>query len=427
MKVSVITSVYNCDKYVKDMIDSIIGQSFNDWELIIIDDASTDKTWDIITSYEDERIIKIKNAYNMGLTVNLNKAWDLAKGEYIARIDGDDIAYSGRLSKQVNYMETHPKTVILGGGMKVFGNVCYLNSHVASPKENLVRLVFNSVISHPTMMIRKRILDKKGIRYNENLRYAQDYELSFRASKVGDIVSLPECVIKYRVHDGQISKAKEIEQKKCADFIRNEVLNDLGVDLTEKEFVVWSKLCLFELGDSERDICVAERIADIVLGSNKEKCVYDNMILEREIAQRLEVARQQSVSGTEYHFDKYQYMFQVQSIWISNLQKGWVISEWLNKKNIKTVSIYGVGYIGKNIINEILNGHDIEILCIVDKHIKGEYRDIAITNDVRNISKSDIIIVTLIHEFEAIKKHLESLHMGKVVMIEDIIHEVALT
>lgn len=122
MLVSVIASVYNCECYIKEMIDSVINQTMQEWEMILVDDASTDGTWNIISSYDDARIIIRRNNINKGLTYNLNVALSMCKGKYVIRIDGDDIACQDRFEKQVKYMEEHPSVVLSGGWMQAFGD-----------------------------------------------------------------------------------------------------------------------------------------------------------------------------------------------------------------------------------------------------------------------------------------------------------------
>ena len=117
-KVSVVMSVYNCEQYVGETIQSIIDQTFTDWEFIIINDCSRDRSAEVIRKFDDPRIIFIDNKENKGQSANLNYGISIAKGEYIARTDHDDISYPTRFEKQVKYLDDHPDVVLLGTAMQ---------------------------------------------------------------------------------------------------------------------------------------------------------------------------------------------------------------------------------------------------------------------------------------------------------------------
>ena len=167
MKVSNITSAYNCRNYIKEMIESIMDQTYRDWELILIDDASDDGTWDIINSIQDDRIVKIRNLNNAGLTKNLNTALKLAEGKYILRMDSDDIAMVDRIEKQAAFMEANQNIVLSGGWMQCFGNMHDITKTHLQDEDIRIDLIFNSAIMHPTFIVRNEILKKYNITSNE--------------------------------------------------------------------------------------------------------------------------------------------------------------------------------------------------------------------------------------------------------------------
>ncbi|MFW6016530.1 MAG: glycosyltransferase [bacterium] len=204
--ISVIMSVYNAEKYLEEAVESILTQSYKDFEFIIIDDKSTDNSADIIKSYaiKDERIKYIKNDINRGLTYSLNKALDLAEGKYIARMDADDISIKNRFEIQYNYLENNKDISLLGtsayninetGDIIAERNVPFTFEEI----KNSIKLV-NPVI-HPSVMFRKRdILAIGG--YNEKFKKVQDYELWFRVIANGlKIENLSERLLYYRVND----------------------------------------------------------------------------------------------------------------------------------------------------------------------------------------------------------------------------------
>lgn len=219
-KVSVIMSVYNGEKFLRDSIESILNQTFNDFEFIIIDDCSTDKTADIIKtySYRDPRIRIITNEQNLGLTKSLNIGINESRGEFIARMDSDDVTLPERFEKQVRFLDENKDYGVVGAWAKVIDDLGVevdefdWETDDKTIRKNLIK--WNSMI-HPLAMIRKDILEKVGM-YSENLRYAQDYDLWFRVAKVSKLANLPEFLLKYRISNKSITASKNKEQSLCA-------------------------------------------------------------------------------------------------------------------------------------------------------------------------------------------------------------------
>ena len=234
-KVSVIMSAYNDSKYIRQSIDSILSQTFEDFEFIIIDDASSDDTVQIIESYSDKRIRLICNDENQGLTKNLNKALGYATGEYIARMDGDDISHADRFEKQVKYLDEHSDVVLTGTATHSFGATDLYFFLPDDSEELKIRMLIRPVFAHPTFMFRKKLFGE-GIRYDESFRSAQDYEFASRVARDHKIGRLHDVLLEYRVHDKQISQTQNSGQNNNADRVRNKLFENLGLELTEKSF-----------------------------------------------------------------------------------------------------------------------------------------------------------------------------------------------
>lgn len=209
--ISVIMSVYNTNKsFLAEAIESILNQTYPNFEFIIIDDNSTDGSLSIIEQYmsKDDRIVLIKNKTNIGLTKSLNKGLKLAKGQYIARMDADDVSLPDRFKQQIEYMENNSHVTVIGGiaysGAEVTNRWFNENTKI----EKALFLFGNAGIAHPTAFIRKSFLDFHHIKYDENLKKSQDYALWLDIVQQGGVIQrLPEFVLKYRIHEGQISKA----------------------------------------------------------------------------------------------------------------------------------------------------------------------------------------------------------------------------
>jgi len=210
-KISVLLPVYNAEKYIKDAINSILIQTFQDFELVILNDGSTDKTEMIILSFDDNRI-KYHKSENKGIVYQLNKGVELAAGEYIARMDSDDISLPARLSKQIEFMEQHPNVDALGTAYfridergKKIGEKKVPSTH----EECEFMATLNSPILHPTLMIKKDVIKEIG-GYKKDFNLIEDYELFLRLIKSGyKMANLKEPLFYYRLNKATINSERE--------------------------------------------------------------------------------------------------------------------------------------------------------------------------------------------------------------------------
>lgn len=213
-KVTVLMPVYNAEKFLPEAIKSVLAQTYTDFELLIINDGSTDRSREIILSFCDPRIRLIDNEKNMRLVFSLNKGLQLAKGKYIARQDADDIASPKRLKKQIEYLEKNPQIVLLGSWAEIIDERGKLISVWKRPTGHcsiVWRLLFNNCLVHSSVMFpRDNVLKVGG--YNSSTVYGQDYDLWVRLSKVGKIKQLPEVLLKHRVSSESISVKHSKEQ-----------------------------------------------------------------------------------------------------------------------------------------------------------------------------------------------------------------------
>lgn len=206
-KISVIMAAYNTEKYIAQSIESILNQSFKDFELIIIDDKSTDQTRNIVSEYakRDIRIVILNNKYNSGVSATRNNGLKIARGEYIAIQDADDISELSRLQIQYDFLQLHPSIFLTGSSVTLFNN---LNETIgySTPILNQSRLKQNllkkNCIYHSTIFFRN-----KGYLYREKLRYGEDYDLFLRLLSVNlGIKCLKHKLVKYRVHTQSITR-----------------------------------------------------------------------------------------------------------------------------------------------------------------------------------------------------------------------------
>ncbi|NMC36408.1 glycosyltransferase [Candidatus Beckwithbacteria bacterium] len=198
--VSVIMPAFNAQDYIKEAIESILSQTFTNFEFIIIDDCSNDKTSQIIKSFHDSRIIYLKNPSQLGLAKSLNKGLHLAKGIYIARMDADDISDSKRFELQVKKMEEDKQLALLGTWFKMIdhsGKTITICQTPTDYKQIVTSLKTSNQFAHGSVMIRKKCLKKVGF-YQTNL-LAEDYELWLRISKAYKVANLPKTLYSWRL------------------------------------------------------------------------------------------------------------------------------------------------------------------------------------------------------------------------------------
>lgn len=219
-KVTVLMPVYNGEKYLREAVDSILAQTFRDFEFVIVDDASTDGSREIVISYADPRIVLVSNERNLGLTASLNRGLDIARGEYVARMDSDDVSLPERLERQVAFMDANPDVGACGAwslDIDHAGNV--VGSREMPVGEELNNFYWRRSLSHPAAMFR---FDREdGPRYDPAFRYAQDYDLWFRVRARRRLANLPEHLLLYRVHDESITGARgEAQLRSCYEIFR---------------------------------------------------------------------------------------------------------------------------------------------------------------------------------------------------------------
>ena len=219
--VSVIIPCYNCEKFLRPALNSIINQTYRNLEIIIINDGSTDKTVEIIKEFQkfDQRIVFIDNIQNKGLIFTLNKGIVCSQGKYIARMDSDDISLENRIEQQVNYMENNPDISVCGTNSYIIDeddNIKGKSKLPISVSENFQFMAYSSTIYHPTVLMRSDIIKKEF--YNNDFIHAEDYELWCRLlyKKNEKIVNLPEYLFKYRKVSTSVSSTNTDTQWKTS-------------------------------------------------------------------------------------------------------------------------------------------------------------------------------------------------------------------
>lgn len=274
-KISIVMPVYNTEMYVKEAIESVLNQSFEDFEFIIIDDGSTDNTCSIIQSFDDKRIKLIQNKHDFMDSLNLGMS--SATGKYIARMDADDIMHVDRLKVQYSIMECETSVTVCGTEIICFGaqsrseNIPILSGLVEYP---LLKLIQRCFLFHPTTMIRADFLRKHKLKYE--YLYAEDFKLWVEIAKLGGQFYIDnQPLLYYRISDNQVSNQKKEDQNIATEMIINEIIEYLIYQNKSKHSelpVMYNSLCRLQ----EKGLITKHEISVFfqnLFSNNKEKFI----------------------------------------------------------------------------------------------------------------------------------------------------------
>lgn len=286
--ISVILPVFNCADYIESAVESVLNQTYTNFELIIIDDCSDDSTVEKIEKFSDSRIRLIKKELNQGITDSLNIGIGYSRGEFIARMDGDDICDQKRFEVQAHYLIENPDVGLVGSYYKIIDT----NEQILVPINHddiLIGMLEYCPIAHPSVMMKSQILKKHSLFYDKKYESAEDYELWSRIIFKTKVENLPINLLNYRRHNNQISQRHNKKQNLISGKIRfefqekifGEFVLDTRLDLIKEQFEhsdnssksfveVWGKLnILIELNTKNKSINV-EKFNSFILGKQRE-------------------------------------------------------------------------------------------------------------------------------------------------------------
>ncbi len=278
--VSIILPAYNASEYLQRAIDSLLDQTYTDFELLIIDDGSSDSTWEIISSNRDPRISGHRFQKNQGLISALNYGLGQAKGEFIARMDSDDIALPTKLEKQISFLEKNIEYCACGTSIINFDGK--VSSYMRYPKthEEIVSnlFLFERNICHPTVVIRSKVIHENNIKYRSEYLHAEDYTLWIDLAKFGKLYNLEEGLLKYNRHDAQVSsKHYDAQIQTSRKIVKELLLENFRESLSENDISTHLDFLIHPLNKSSK--AVAEKDIrnwkDKLLQSNRTHEVFD--------------------------------------------------------------------------------------------------------------------------------------------------------
>lgn len=251
---SVVVPTYNAGRYLADAVASVLNQDFSDFELLLIDDGSTDNTSTIVRSFTtDPRVRLLRNQSNMGLIRTLHRAYSECRAPLIARMDSDDICAPTRFSEQVDFLRTNPDVSIVGGAIRFFGTTApqvfqFPSDHAAIRPA----MLFYCPLAHPTLMFRRGLIDQGLFRYDDDFRHAEDYHLWSRLLLHVKAANLPNVILDYRLHAQQVSSDSSDKQYAASLRVRHQMLSECGITPTEEETALHESVIL------ERPLAMAD-------------------------------------------------------------------------------------------------------------------------------------------------------------------------
>ncbi len=242
-KVSVFMPVYNAGSYLYEAIDSILGQTYMDFEFVIVNDGSTDNSEEIIKSYTDSRIRLVNNPSNLGLIASLNVGLEVCSGDYIVRMDQDDVSMPDRIMLQIDYMDRHPEVGLLGSWFEDFGE--NIQSRVvkysADDTEIRIRHLYQTHISHPTAVIRTSVVRSNNIRFDSDYVHGEDYNCWVTMSAHCKLSNYPAVLVRKRDHPRNITNSFSTTMHETCTRVKQKQFEDMGAPVNQEEADLYTR------------------------------------------------------------------------------------------------------------------------------------------------------------------------------------------
>lgn len=299
MTASVIMSIFNGEKYLLESMTSVLGQSFSNFEFIIIDDGSTDQSADIVKKFEDPRIRFFSNKKNCGLPYSLNRGIKHAKGQYLFRMDQDDISFPERFKTQIAFMENYKDIDICGTAVYSEKNGKKLvSSPLTNPEEIKATLLFRNVLAHPSVIMRKSSLVKHNLFYDPKLKNAEDYDLWTRSFRQLKMTNISTPLIFYRKHESQMINMSNLRPTVAVS--RTKFLANFIPNPSKSEQEIHTRISTGELHVSWQEVNTAEKWLERLVLANKKRGLVDNQAMMNVISsQWLTICLKSSKLGSE--------------------------------------------------------------------------------------------------------------------------------
>lgn len=244
-KITVLLTTYNCEDFLLPAITSVLKQNYTDYELVVIDDGSTDHTEELVKSIPDSRLIFHKNPKNSGIVYSLNKGLKIARGKYIARMDSDDLMLQNRLQHQFLFLEANPEYGMVGSAYQIIDDKGSFLQPVYPRTNNdeiSLALLFGNQFGHPTVTMRSDLV--KRLKYRNTFPYAEDYDLWCRLSKISKIGNLPDCYLSYRWHKNNTMNTRMDTIKSSLVQLLAQELDSFNIEYDTSELILHTAISL---------------------------------------------------------------------------------------------------------------------------------------------------------------------------------------
>ena len=284
-KLTVLMPVYNAELYIKEAVDSILSQTFSNFEFLIFNDGSTDRSADFIRAYNDSRIKFFDFQQNHGLVHHLNNGMAIARGQYIARMDADDISLPNRLMQQVRFMDDNPDIIASGAWMKSIGISEKVLKYPTEPDIIRAQMIFDCPIAHPTVILRREVFVASYC-YSDNYEHTEDYELWIRISKNFKISNLDQVILLYRRHHSQVTHLHNFRQRETSLKLQITLLENLCIIPTKSEIRTQKEICDFSFQKSEQFLEKAHEWLIKLRNSNQVLNVYPVESFQKVLAHK---------------------------------------------------------------------------------------------------------------------------------------------
>lgn len=276
---------YNVAPYVKEAIESVLRQTYRDFEMLVIDDCSTDETVSIVRGIDDPRIHIVQNEKNVGLAENLNRGLSHITTEYVARMDGDDIAEPYWLEREVAVLDDHPDIGICSGGFARFGTITSKVRFPEMHEDCMANMLFECSVIVPTF--RMSLYLDHGLRYSTEAFPAEDYRFWAESLRVTKIYNIPETLFRYRMHPTQICSARREEQQRKVARVRRYMLEWLSPDFSEEEKEYYIGQFMATHITSKRDLHERKDFCRKMIEKNRSVWNFDEVALRRRLEKHL--------------------------------------------------------------------------------------------------------------------------------------------
>jgi glycosyltransferase involved in cell wall biosynthesis len=285
--VTVLMPVYNAEHFLNKAIDSILNQTFTDFEFIIINDGSTDRSEEIIKSYSNPRIRYYKNASNLKLIATLNKGFDLANGKYIARMDADDISLPTRLKLQYELMENDDTVGLCGTWFDTFNRDKIVNTSRYGPDHATIcfKHLYQIHLSHGTCMFRTSVLKQHSLYFNPDFSHAEDYELWSRISMVTKLANVQQVLYKVRQHENEVSHRYSDIQKANSYRVKTKLFAAMGIPVTHQELDLLRDIAYQNYEHSDAWLLQSKTLLEKLLSAKNYDMFFSKAFYENKVAE----------------------------------------------------------------------------------------------------------------------------------------------